>query len=212
LIISIPVIVSCGDNVAERYAPANDYEKAELDMERSQFSQASEKLETILTAEPNHHKARSLLAAAYAAQAGITTLGLIKGAAIASGTTGSPIKKFNLILPEASSGSLTLMDNACTSMALIPDADLTTEMSLQRSLFFSAYAFLQIKFFATNAEALANISANDAAKLIQTLANAASSSGNSALTTLAATVSTSIAAIPGDDITKVKVTLGVSTP
>lgn len=207
-----PCLMSCGNNVAERYAPANDYEKAELNMERSQFTQASERLETILAADPNHHNARSLLAAAYAAQAGITTLSLIKGAASASGASGTPIEKFNQILPEATTTSLALMDAACASMALIPDAELTTEMTLQRSLFYSAYAFLQIKFFATNAEALANISASDAAKLILTLAKAAGTAGNSTLSTLASTVSTSIGSIHGDDITKVKTTLGVTTP
>lgn len=206
------LLPACGENVTEKYAPENAYEKAELDMERSQFTQASEKLEGLLAADPSLHKARSLLAAAYAAQAGITALGLIKGAATASTASGSPIETFNQILPEATTESLSLMDEACASMALIPEAELSTEMTLQRGLFYSAYAFLQIKFFATNAAALANITATDAAKLILTLANAAGVSGNSTFSTLASTMSTSIASVPGDDVTKVKVALGATTP
>lgn len=208
----IVMLSSCGDNIAEKYAPANDYEKAELEMERSQFSQASERLEVIISANPSHHKARSLLAASYAAQAGVTTLGLIKGAAVASGAEGTPIEQFNQILPDATISNLALMEEACTLMELIPNTELNTEMSLQRSLFLSAYAFLQIKFFTTNTEALANISISDAAKLILTLAKATGASGNSTLSTLASSVSNSLEQIPGDEITKVKTTLGVITP
>lgn len=202
----------CGGNVTEKYAPANDYEKAELDMENSLFRQASEKLEKILSNSPDNHRARSLLAAAYAAQAGITTLGLIKGAAEASVATGSAVDKFNGILPDATAASLAFMESACSSMALIPEEELGTEMRLQLSLFYSAYAFLQIKFFATNAEALANLSSEDAARLVLTLAKAAGGGENSPLSALATNISNSISAAPGDDINKVKAILGAPAP
>lgn len=206
------VAQACGGNVTEKYAPDNDLEKAELSMERGQFTQASERIEKVLQDDPNNRPARSLLAAAYAAQAGITTLGLIKGATQASAASGTAIDKFNGILPDVTTETLDLMDNACSQMELIPANELTTEMSLQQSLFYSAYAFLQIKFFVTNTEALAALTISDATRLVLTLAKAVGSGGNSPLSTLASTVSTSISAAPGDNLDKVKLVLGASTP
>lgn len=208
---SIPVS-SCGQNIVESYAPKNEQEKAELDMESGRFSQAAERLSSVLTAEPENYAARSLLGAAYAAQAGVTTLGLIKSASTTSTAGGSAIQKFNEILPSATLGSLDLMGQACDSMALIPIASRSSEMKLQYSLFFSAYAFLQIKYFTTNAEALANLSIEDAAKLILTLAKAGEAEGSSPLTTAAASFSATLGAAPGGSVEKVKAALAASTP
>ena len=104
------------------------------------------------------------------------------------------------------------MEQACDSMALIPSDSRSSEMKLQYSLFFSAYAFLQVKYFTTNTEALANLSIEDAAKLILTLAKAGEAGGSSPLTTAAASFSATLGAAPGDSIEKVKAALAASTP
>ncbi len=198
---------SCGPNVFEKYAPANDQEKAELDMEASRYSTASERLVRVLETEPDNHSARSLLAAAYAAQAGITTLGLIKNAASLKSAGSTGLGVYTALLPTATLEGLTFMGLACDAMAAIPVADRTTEMKLQYSLFFSSYAFLQIKYFIDNPAALASLSVADAAKLILTLAKAGEVGGSSPLTTAAIAVATTLEQAPGTSLEKVKTIL-----
>lgn len=205
-------VSACGKNIVENYAPSNEQEKAELDMESGRFSQAAKRLTAVLDARPENYAARSLLGAAYAAQAGITALGLIKNASTTSAVGGSAMQKFNEILPSVTLGSLELMEQACDSMTLIPIDSRSSEMKLQYSLFFSAFAFLQVKYFTTNAEALANLSIEDAAKLILTLAKAGEAEGSSPLTTAAASFSATLGAAPGGSIEKVKAALAASAP
>lgn len=196
--------IACGQNVVEKYAPANELEKAELDMEKDHFIAATEKLNRVLESDPDNHKARSLLAAAYAAQAGITTLSLIKNAAGVRSSGGTGAKAYTAILPTATLDSLTLMGLACDAMAAIPSNSRTTEMKLQYGLFFSSYAFLQVKYFADNPEALASLTAADAAKLILTLAKASEISGSSPLSTAAASFAATLEQVPGSSVEKVK--------
>jgi hypothetical protein len=203
--------LACGQNVVEKYAPANEQEKAELDMEKDNYSAAAEKLNRVLEAEPDNHSARSLLAAAYAAQAGITTLGLIKSAAGVRTSGGTGAKAFTTILTTATLDSLALMGLACDAMAAIPSESRTTEMKLQYGLFFSSYAFLQVKYFADNPEALASLSAADAAKLILTLAKASEISGSSPLSTAAAAFATTLEQAPGSSVEKVKLAIGANS-
>lgn len=210
LVVAGLFLTACGSNIVSSYAPKNEQENAELDMEAGRYSQAAERLNTVLTENAENYSARSLLAAAYAAQAGITTLSLIKNAGSAGSGTG--IQKFNAILPDITLVSLTLMGLACDAMAAIPSESRTTEMKLQYSLFFPAYAFMQIKYFTTNADALANLSTDDAAKLIQTLAKAGEAGGSSPLTTAATSLSATLSASPGDSINKVKTALGAASP
>jgi len=198
---------SCGTNVVEKYAPENDQEKAELDMEATRYSTASERLVRVLESEPDNHSARSLLAAAYAAQAGITTLGLIKNAASLKSAGSTGLSVYTALLPTATLEGLTFMGLACDAMAAIPVADRTTEMKLQYSLFFSSYAFLQIKYFVDNPSALASLSVSDAAKLILTLAKAGEAGGSSPLTTAAIAVATTLEQAPGTSLEKVKTIL-----
>lgn len=198
---------SCGTNVVEKYAPQNDQEKAELDMEATRYSTASERLVRVLESEPDNHSARSLLAAAYAAQAGITTLGLIKNAASLKSTGSTGFSAYTEVLPTATLEGLTFMGLACDAMAAIPAAVRTTEMKLQYSLFFSSYAFLQIKYFVDNPSALASLSVSDAAKLILTLAKAGEAGGSSPLTTAAIAVATTLEQAPGTSLEKVKTIL-----
>lgn len=204
-------MTSCGGNVVEKYAPNNDQEKAELDMEASNYSTAAERLVRVLEASPENHTARSLLAAAYAAQAGITTLGLFKNAASMKAAGASGISAYTSILPTATLESLNLMGQACDAMAAIPSSDRTTEMKLQYSLFFSSYALLQIKYFAENPAALASLSIEDAAKLIITLAKATEAGGSSPLSTAAVTLATSIEQAPGTSLEKVKTVLSANS-
>ena len=83
------LVSACGRNVVESYAPNNDQEKAELDMEAGRYDGAIERLKRVLESEPENYKARSLMAAAYAAQGGITTLSLVKNITAASAASGS---------------------------------------------------------------------------------------------------------------------------
>ncbi|NBX17800.1 MAG: hypothetical protein EBR09_10585 [Proteobacteria bacterium] len=198
---------ACGTNVVEKYAPANDQEKAELDMEASRYSSASTKLERVLEAEPENHTARSLLGAAYAAQAGITTLGLIKNAASLKSAGSTGISAYTAIYPTVTTDSLGFMGKACDAMAAIPLADRTTEMKLQYSLFFSSYALMQIKYFVDNPAALSELSVEDAAKLILTLAKAGEAGGSSPLTTAATAFAETLQQAPGTSVEKVKTVL-----
>jgi hypothetical protein len=193
--------------VVEKYAPANDQEKAELDMEASKYSSAADRLERVLVQDAGNQPARSLLAAAYAAQAGITTLGLIKNAASLKSAGNTGIKAFTAIYPTVTVESLNFMGKACDAMAGIPVDDRTTEMKLQYSLFFSSYALMQIKYFVDNPNALADLSVEDAAKLILTLAKAGEAGGSSPLTTAAVTFSESLQQVPGSSLEKVKTVL-----
>ncbi|MEY4065585.1 MAG: hypothetical protein RIR26_1793 [Pseudomonadota bacterium] len=206
------LLSACGRNVVESYAPNNDQEKAELDMEAGRYETAIERLQRVLEKEPENYKARSLMAAAYAAQGGITTLSLVKNVTVASAGSGTALQKFTAILPEATSDNLNSLDQACESMALIPVDARGEEMKIQYSLFFSAYAFLQIKYFTTNAEALAALSAEDAAKLILTLARAGEAGGSSPLTAAATSLSNTISAAPGEAVLKVKTALAAAAP
>jgi hypothetical protein len=197
--------------VVASYAPENEQEKAELDMEAGRFAKAIQRLNSLLNDEPENHTARSLLASAYAAQAGITTLGLIKSAN-SSTSGGSSVQRFNAILPDATLENLEWMAKACETMTLIPADARTTDIKVQYGLLFSAYAFLQVKYFTTQTEALASLSAADAGKLIQTLAQAADAGGNSPLSKAASSFSTSISSASGDSVTKLKTILAASTP
>ena len=85
-------------------------------------------------------------------------------------------------------------------------------MKLQYGLFFSSYAFLQIKYFLDNPTALASLSVNDALKLVETLAKASEAGGSSPLSKAAETLSTTLASTPGSNVDKVKAALGPSTP
>ncbi|MEN9529786.1 MAG: hypothetical protein RI932_1659 [Pseudomonadota bacterium] len=212
LALTWPAVTSCGRNIVASYAPANEQEKAELAMEAGNFTEAADRLTALLTGEPDNHNARSLLASAYAAQAGISALGLIKSAGSSSSASGNSMQRFNAILPDATTTNLERMSKACESMALIPVDARTSEIKLQYGLFFSAYAFLQVKYFTTQAEALAALSADDAVKLIQTLAQAAEAGGSSPLSKAASTFSNSISSAPGDSVTKVKNVLAPPTP
>lgn len=203
--------LACGQNVVEKYAPSNEQEKAELDMEKDNYSAAAEKLNRVLEADPDNHNARSLLAAAYAAQAGITTLGLIKSAAGVRSTGGTGVKAYTGILPTATLDSLALMGLACDSMAAIPSDSRTTEMKLQYGLFFSSYAFLQVKYFVDNPDALTSLSAADAAKLILTLAKASEIGSSSPLSTAAAAFAGTLQQAPGSSVEKVKSVIGANS-
>lgn len=198
---------SCGKNVVEKYAPENDQEKAELDLEQGNFATAQERLERVLSSTPENDKARSLLAAAYAARAGITTLGLIKNAASASSSGGSGVKVYTSILPTATDAALAFMALACDAMAAIPADNRTTEMKLQYSLFFSSYALLQIKYFTDNPDRVASLSIEDATKLITTLAKASEAGGSSPLSTAVTSVATALNQAPGSSLEKVKTLL-----
>jgi tetratricopeptide (TPR) repeat protein len=212
LLSASPLFTACGRNVVETYAPENDQEKAELDMEAGRYETAIERLNRVLEREPANYEARSLIAAAYAAEGGITTLSLVKNVTAASASGGSALQKFTAILPEATTENLNFLDQACASMALIPVESRGDEVKIQYSLFFSAYAFLQIKYFTTHADALASLSAEDAAKLILTLAKAGEAGGSSPLTTAATSLSNTISAAPGEAVDKVKAALTAAAP
>ncbi|MFZ9520233.1 MAG: hypothetical protein ACO3A4_07135 [Silvanigrellaceae bacterium] len=201
------IVPACGKNVVEKYSPANDQEKAELDMEASNYSGAAERLNRVLVDEPENHSARSLLAAAYAAQAGITTLGLIKNATTAGASGQTGVNAINSALPISTTESLAFMAQACDAMEAIPSDSRTTEMKLQYSLFFSSYALLQIKFFTDNPAAVANLSIEDAAKLILTLAKASEAGGSSPLSTAVKAFATTLEQAPGTSVDKVKTVL-----
>jgi hypothetical protein len=204
-----PLILAqaCGKNVVEKYSPANDQEKAELDMEAGNFATAAERLNKVLADDTENYSARSLLAAAYAAQAGITTLGLIKNAAAAGASGQTGLTALNSALPTSTLDALAFMGQACDAMEAIPSESRTTEMKLQYSLFFSSYALLQIKYFTDNPSAIADLSVEDAAKLILTLAKASEAGGSSPLSTAVKTFATTLEQTPGSSIDKVKTVL-----
>lgn len=210
--ISTGQLNACSTNVVSAYAPDNEQEKAELDMEAGRFQQAAERLHNVVQQNPDNYSAKSLLAAAYAAQAEITALGLFKNASTTTTSGESSVQKFNSIFPEITSTILEFMELACTTMDAIPIDSRTTEMKVQHSLFFSAYALMQVKYFTTNAQALANITTEDALKLILTLSKAAEAGGSSPLTKTASLLSAKVEASGGDSINKVKTTLGASSP
>lgn len=207
LVLFIGTLLSCGTNVVQKYAPTNDQEKAELDMESHAYAQAAEKLERVLASDPTNHKARSLLAASYAAQAGITTLELVKNASSTQTSTGSGLQKITALLPTVTQESLTLMGQACDAMATIPAPDRTEEMKLQYSLFFSSYAFLQIKYFLENQAALTNMTPEDASKILLTLVKLSEVGGSSPLSKAATSFATSVEQTSGSQLERVKTVL-----
>lgn len=207
LVQPIILVQACGKNVVEKYSPANDQEKAELEMETGNYATAAERLNKVLADEPENHSARSLLAAAYAAQAGITTLGLIRSAASAGASGQTGLTALNSALPTSTLDALAFMSQACEAMEAIPSDSRTTEMKLQYSLFFSSYALLQIKYFTDNPGAIADLSVEDAAKLILTLAKASEAGGSSPISTAVKTFATTLEQTPGSSIDKVKTVL-----
>jgi hypothetical protein len=207
-ILSLCLIVlntpACGRNAVEKYAPDNDQEKAELDMEANRYSDAIQRLNRVLEGEPENYPARSLLAAAFAAQAGLSALDLIKNATSGASSGQSGLKAVTSLLPTATAESLSLMNQACNAMESIPVTSRTAEMKLQHGLFFSSYALLQIKFFIDNPLSIESLSVEDAAKLIVTLAKAAEAGGSSPISTALRSFSSGLDQASGSSLERVK--------
>lgn len=166
---------STRENAFESQAPDSLYEQAQLDMEEGShgdYHAAQEKLEQFLSENPNHSKARALLAASLAAQSGIIIFNL--AAETLSGEGGeSPIEKLKRVLPEPTAENLALVRAAAEQMALIPRTEMTPEMIYAAGLYSMARGILLMKILTASVENLTHVTLEDAEEFVGSLLTAA---------------------------------------
>jgi hypothetical protein len=194
-------VSGCGSrNALESQAPANLQESAENDMEAGEYKAAQHKLQRLLRSEKKNYPARSLLAASYAAQGGVILLRVIAKAATVGGDSGgqtSQVTALTGMFPEPTESSIAHIAKAVAEMEKIPAANLSVEMRYQMGIFQTAYAILLVKRLQASAEALAAMTPEDAALVLQTLASAATTFGQEGLGSAVSTLTTAISATPG---------------
>jgi hypothetical protein len=163
-------------------------------------------LEDHLQTQTTDWEARSLLAAALAAQGGVVLIDIVLEAATqsssGSGSTSSPAAQVLAFLPEATALHLNFLKAANRQMATIPKAQLTASMRTQASLFLLFESLLFLKRLKENPSLLASLSISEAKAFAQNLAAAASLSagqGNNPFAKATAEISTSLQRQPGAD-------------
>lgn len=142
-------VVGCAGNILARYSTQkNMQEQAEYDMQNGDYTAAQTKLLTIIASDPTNYTAVSLLAACYAAIGGVKLLDILINAAVQStannNTNSNAINLASAVLPTPTATVFSQMNLAINTMASIPQASLTSDMSFQQQMFLDLYLLLQI--------------------------------------------------------------------
>jgi hypothetical protein len=181
LFLFVFVVASCGQsNKLASYAPADLLAQAELDMEAgptdpARYVAANKKLETYLASNPTDISARSLYAASFAAQAGVTLVGIItkmvSGAVGGGGGGGSedPMSLLETFVGDATEANVALLKNASENMVAIDIATQTSSMKYQTGIFQSMYGVLLTKKLKDDFTNIGTIDINNAQALLDAL-------------------------------------------
>ncbi len=174
-----PIIISCGSkNSYSTYAPKDLEAQAELDMEGKRYSDAQEKLATVLSEAPENYDARSLYAASFAGQAGITLFDiLMKAVNEQKSGTANQLDLLKGLVGDATAENVALMKSATDNMLLIPTAAETPSMKYQAGIFQALYGILLIKKLQQDLATLGTIDPADAQALLDALLAAKGSFG-----------------------------------
>jgi hypothetical protein len=180
-------MLSCGTgNQLASYAPEDLLAQAELDMEAgpsdpTRYVTANEKLARYLAANPTNTNARSLYAASFAAQAGITLIGIVTkmmdgamgGGGDGGGGGGSSGSDSMALLEglvgEATAANVDLLKNASENMLVIDQSVQTASMKYQTGIFQSMYATLLVKKLKNDFTSGGTIDINNAQELLESL-------------------------------------------
>lgn len=226
---SVLPLHGCGKNAYESQAPESLFEKAQLDMEAGRYEDAQDKLKTLLSTDAGHHFARSLLAAAYAAQAGLTMLAVVEKAAESQGGSGGSeggqggqggqggktdsLTLMEELLPPPTESHIALLAQACAAMSDIPPASRTVEMKTQTGVFFTALSFLRINHLRANPDLLASLTPQELASILGNLTTAATYGGsNGPLTSVATSFQKQISQAPGtSEVDRFKTVISASS-
>lgn len=157
-VILLALVAGCGrDNVAEDRVPRTPDERARAALESGDYSTAIDVLEELIASEPDNYERYALLAAGYAARAGLAILDIVK-AQFTSGGSGSTslIGQVGSFLP-ANSTAANLEDMAASLAKLnaIPAADRAegadtkygASASFQLTLYSAAYSVMYLQKF-----------------------------------------------------------------
>ena len=177
-IMGLFLLPGCSKNAYDKVAPSDSQETAQRQMESGDYEGAQRTLETLLESQPELYSARSLLAASFAAQAGISILQIIQKAASSptqsSGQTSGQAAGSSFLtafLPEASLLSIEKMEKAVEEMSKIPSISLTSNMKLQSSLLLTLLPLMRLKYLASNPSILQNLTPEQALELLQKISS-----------------------------------------
>lgn len=184
LIISF-LLIGCGTNKAEPYAPTDLKGKAELKMEAGKFLEAEKLLAKLLEKEPNNYEARALYSANFAAQAGVTMKKMLESIMSGGGGNGGPTLTFLAALPAFSEENSILLQKALENLNLIPDDSKSDSVKMQAGIFTSSYSFYLMKKFTNvsgtiDQSTLQNMTEDEAISIIDNLTAAGASFPSSA--------------------------------
>jgi hypothetical protein len=175
------VLVSCGQsNKLASYAPVDLLAQAELDMEAgptdpARYAAANKKLETYLAANPTDINARSLYAASFAAQAGITLVGIVTKMATGAmsgasgGSSADPMSLLETFVGDASEANVSYLKSASENMIAIDMAAQTSSMKYQTGIFQSMYGVILAKKLKDDLTNIGTIDINNAQALLDAL-------------------------------------------
>lgn len=189
--------LSCGGNVLATLSTKKSLqEQAINDMQNGNYADAQTKLLTLIANDPTNYSAVSLLASCYAAIGGIKLYDILIKAVTdksLSNPSSNPINFSAALLPTPTAFIFSQLVLATNTMATIPTASLTSEMSFLQQMLLGIYLLLQMQDLLNTLRAGGTLTNAQIALLFSTIANVngASNSGNSNQLTQAITSVTS---------------------
>ncbi len=178
-----PIFVWCGqENKLASYAPVDLLAQAELDMEAgvkdpARYVAANQKLEAYLASHPSDISARSLYAASFAAQAGITLVGIVtkmatgalSGGGGGGGGSSDPMSLLEGFVGDATTANVAFLKNASDNMIAIDVSAQTSSMKYQTGIFQSMYGVILAKKLKDDLSNVGTIDINNAQALLDAL-------------------------------------------
>jgi hypothetical protein len=188
---ALPLTPGCAANALSEHAPLDLEERAQIDMEAGRYADAQAKLEAHLLKAPEAHTARSMLAAALAAQGGVALLDVLfegqSSSASGEGEDGQ-VRALLDVLPVPTNANVARLVAANAQMGRIPASARTAAMKTQAGLFLLLESLLRLKALIGNPTALASLTESDAARITEIIAQAASATGGASGNPLGPTV------------------------
>lgn len=158
----------CGPNRLQDRAPETPVEDAQVLLENGHYTEARTLLEPYLVAHPDDHRARALLAASHAAEAGINLYALAESTLSNPGQTQEDL--IAPLVPEPTASAIASVRLARTIISAVP-ADLRTpDIGLGATVYSAIYTLLLIKQLTSSTTAP---TAEQALEVLQSLDDAA---------------------------------------
>lgn len=196
-------LLSCGGNVLTSLSIKKSLqEQAEIDMQNGNYADAQTKLLSLISSDPSNYNAVSLLASCYAAIGGIKLYDILINAATnksLANPSSNPISFSASLLPTPSPFIFTQMVLATNTMATIPSANLTSDMSFLQQMLLDIYLLLQMQDMLNSLRSGGTLTNAQITLLFSTITNvnAASSGSSNQLTQAISSVTSGINNAPG---------------